>query len=155
MHKVSLTSDCWTSIQNIGYLCLTAHWIDDNWKLQKRTLSFVQVPDHKGEMVGKELIACLVDWGITRVFSNTVDNVASNAVALMTVKDYLEEQNHGLLLDGEMFHMRCCAYIMNLIVYDSLSELKNSIASIRNAMRYVRYSPERLKRFKKLAKKLT
>ncbi|XP_062105875.1 zinc finger BED domain-containing protein DAYSLEEPER-like [Humulus lupulus] len=29
-HRVSLTTDCWTSIQNISYLYLTAHWVDDN-----------------------------------------------------------------------------------------------------------------------------
>lgn len=62
--RLSLTTDCWTSIQNISYLCLTAHWIDANWKMQKRIISFVQVPSHKGDMVGKELINCLNDWGI-------------------------------------------------------------------------------------------
>jgi len=32
---ISLTSDCWTSNQTIGYICLTAHFIDFDWKLQK------------------------------------------------------------------------------------------------------------------------
>jgi BED zinc finger len=33
--RISLTSDCWTSNQTIGYMCLTAHYIDSDWKLQK------------------------------------------------------------------------------------------------------------------------
>ena len=35
--RVSLTTDCWTSIQRINYMCITAHFIDDNWKLHKKS----------------------------------------------------------------------------------------------------------------------
>ncbi|KAL5577836.1 hypothetical protein UlMin_019535 [Ulmus minor] len=99
-------------------------------------------------MVGKELIACLNDWGITKFFAITVDNASSNSVALVKVKEYLQEKRHGIVLNGEMFHMRCCAHIVNLIVCDGLKEMGDSIASIRNAVRYVRSSSARLKRFK-------
>jgi DMSO/TMAO reductase YedYZ heme-binding membrane subunit len=27
---VRLTSDCWTSIQNLNYMCITAHFIDSD-----------------------------------------------------------------------------------------------------------------------------
>lgn len=34
---VSLTTDLWTSeYQNIGYCCITCHYIDDDWKLRKK-----------------------------------------------------------------------------------------------------------------------
>lgn len=33
--RISLTCDCWTSNQNIRYMCLTAHYLDSNWILQK------------------------------------------------------------------------------------------------------------------------
>ena len=33
---VSLTTDTWSSVQNFNYMCLTAHWIDDDWVLQKK-----------------------------------------------------------------------------------------------------------------------
>lgn len=29
-HRVCLTTDTWTSIQNLNYMCLTTHWIDDD-----------------------------------------------------------------------------------------------------------------------------
>ena len=38
--RVCLTSDLWTSIATYGYLILTAHFIDKDWELQKRLLSF-------------------------------------------------------------------------------------------------------------------
>ncbi|RYQ85455.1 zinc finger BED domain-containing protein DAYSLEEPER-like [Arachis ipaensis] len=31
--RVCLTSDCWTSNQNLSYMSLTTHFVDDKWKL--------------------------------------------------------------------------------------------------------------------------
>ena len=31
-YRVSLTTDIWTSSQNIDYMVLTAHFVDINWK---------------------------------------------------------------------------------------------------------------------------
>ena len=48
-----LTSDLWTSISTDGYVSLTAHYVDLNWKLQKFFLNFcLMPPPHTG-------IACL------------------------------------------------------------------------------------------------
>ena len=40
--RLCLTTDTWTSIQNINYMSLTAHWIDNEWKLHKRILNSVK-----------------------------------------------------------------------------------------------------------------
>ncbi|KAL5558847.1 hypothetical protein UlMin_035058 [Ulmus minor] len=73
-------------------------------KHRKRILSFIQVPSHKGEILGKELIACLHDWGIDKVFCVTVDNASSNDVALKKLKSDLQEKKRGLVLDGEIWN---------------------------------------------------
>ncbi|KAM3323376.1 hypothetical protein P3S67_004527 [Capsicum chacoense] len=46
--KVCPTIDTWTSIQKINYMCLTAHFIDTNWKLHKRVINFCPISSHKG-----------------------------------------------------------------------------------------------------------
>jgi hypothetical protein len=38
--RISLTSDLWSSLTMDGYICLTAHYVDTNWILQKRVLNF-------------------------------------------------------------------------------------------------------------------
>lgn len=39
--RVALTTDCWTSIHNLNYLTLTAHFIDAEWKYQKKDYLFL------------------------------------------------------------------------------------------------------------------
>ena len=76
--RVCLTTYTWTSIQNLNYMCLTAHFIDDDWKLQKRIINFCQVEDHKGDTLGKKIEMCLLEWNIDSIFTLTVDNASSN-----------------------------------------------------------------------------
>ncbi|KAG2685331.1 hypothetical protein I3760_10G120700 [Carya illinoinensis] len=141
--RVSLTTDTWTSIQNLNYMCLTAHFIDSNWKLHKRILNFCMIPNHKGETIGKCVDSCLQDWGIKKIFTVTVDNASSNDVAI----EYLRK------FEGKYIHIRCCAHIMNLIVNDGLRDCDDSITRVRNAVRYVRSSPARMEKFKKCIEK--
>ena len=35
-----LTTDMWTSIQNLNYLCLMAYYIDSDWTYHKKILNF-------------------------------------------------------------------------------------------------------------------
>lgn len=37
---ICITSDTWTSLQKFSYMVITAHWIDDDWKLQKKNFEF-------------------------------------------------------------------------------------------------------------------
>ena len=38
--RISLTPDLWTSLTTNGYICVTTHYVDANWVLQKRVLNF-------------------------------------------------------------------------------------------------------------------
>ena len=42
--RVCLTSDLWTASTNEGYMCLTAHFVDEDWKLNNKVLSFCHMP---------------------------------------------------------------------------------------------------------------
>uniref|UniRef100_A0A803N254 BED-type domain-containing protein n=1 Tax=Chenopodium quinoa TaxID=63459 RepID=A0A803N254_CHEQI len=82
--RVCLTTDTWTSGQNLSYMCLTAHFIDDNWKLHKRIINFCPVAGHSGELIGKSVEKCLLEWNVKRVLTVTVDNASSNDLAINT-----------------------------------------------------------------------
>ncbi|KAL4312242.1 hypothetical protein GQ457_01G026780 [Hibiscus cannabinus] len=43
--RIAITTDVWTADhQNRGYMAVTAHYIDDEWTLQKRIIRFEYVP---------------------------------------------------------------------------------------------------------------
>ncbi|KAF2316921.1 hypothetical protein GH714_042262 [Hevea brasiliensis] len=44
--------------------------------------------------------------------------------------------------------MRCMAHIINLVVMDGLKVVRESVMKVRDAVRYIRSSPARLKKFK-------
>uniref|UniRef100_A0A8I6YPD9 Uncharacterized protein n=1 Tax=Hordeum vulgare subsp. vulgare TaxID=112509 RepID=A0A8I6YPD9_HORVV len=39
--SISLTTGLWTSNQTLSYMCVVAHYIDDNWKMQTHVLGFL------------------------------------------------------------------------------------------------------------------
>ncbi|XP_025681395.1 zinc finger BED domain-containing protein RICESLEEPER 1-like [Arachis hypogaea] len=145
--RVCLTTDCWTSTQNYNYMSLMAHFVDDEWKLQKRIINFCHIENHKGDTVGREIEKCLREWGIEKVFTITVDNSSSNDGAITYLQRKLGARG-GLVCGGKYMQVRCCAHVLNLIVNEGIKEQQTSIESIRNAVRYVRSSPQRTKKFK-------
>ncbi|KAH9768773.1 BED-type domain-containing protein [Citrus sinensis] len=154
--RVSLTTDLWTSIQNMSYMVITAHFIDSDWCLNIRIISFSVIEDHRGKTIGKKIVACLQDWGIERLFAITVDNASTNDVAVNYVTMQLLgwRNDDAIVLAGQYMHVRCCAHILNLIVVSGLNELHASVAAIRNAVKYVRSSTTRLQAFKQCAQQV-
>lgn len=148
--RVSLTTDTWTSVQNINYMVVTAHFMDNDWKLHKRIISFTKITSHVGLELGKSLEACLRVWGIENVLCITVDNDSSNEPAIEHVRKRLNDMNE-VILNGKFIHMRCTCHIINLIVKDGLKELYSSIEAIRNCVKYIHSSPSRLEKFRAYA----
>lgn len=147
--RVSLTTDIWTSpTTSYSYMVITGHWIDTNWEIQKRNLSFKFITDHRGATIAGQLLDCIDDWGIKKIFTVIVDNAKNNDKALEGFTDALRLRGvESLVRDGEFLHMRCCAHILNLIVGDGMKKSKSTIVAIRNAVKYVRSSSTRLKSF--------
>jgi hypothetical protein len=91
----------------------------------------------------------LADWDIKRkLFTITLENAANNTGAVNT---FLETQDHGLLLDGAHFHIRCCAHILNLVVQDGTTHMRDVIEKIRDLFRHVNSSGGRIQAFNTLA----
>ncbi|KAK2363222.1 hypothetical protein QL285_088226 [Trifolium repens] len=125
VHKICLTTDLWKSqTQKIEYMVLTGHFIDVDWVLQKRILSFVHVPPPRcGVDIADAIFKCLKEWGIeNKIFSVSVDNAAYNDRCLKELQ-VLFSKHPNLVLDGKLFHVRCCAHILNLLVQDGIERI--------------------------------
>jgi len=63
--RVSLTMDMWTSNQTLGYMCVTCHFLDANWKMHKRIMKFsvVKTP-HTGVALFNVILKAIQEWNI-------------------------------------------------------------------------------------------
>ena len=148
--RVCLTTDGWTSQTQDCYMTVTAHFIDPEWNLHKKIISFFLVKGHKGDDIGKAIEQCLMEWGINKVMTITVDNASANDGGVGYIRKKIIKTGNSIA-EGKYFHMRCAAHIINLIVTDGLKELDESVKRVRAAVRYIRHGPSRITRFKELA----
>ncbi|KAL7603379.1 hypothetical protein Lser_V15G14672 [Lactuca serriola] len=129
---------------------------DSYFKLHKNILSFVDVPPpYSGVCIYDSLFKCLKEWNIeTKVATLTVDNARTNDVVAKKLRENLNLQEK-LVLSGTLFHVRCCAHILNLLVQDGLAEIEPIIHNVRESVKHVNASPGRLHIFSELAKQLS
>ena len=65
--------DAWTSPGVQGYMGITAHWIDRDWRLRAELIEFMVVQgSHTGENFAKILVKSLEELGITNKVSLTL-----------------------------------------------------------------------------------
>ena len=118
-------------------MCLTTHWIDEDWNLNKKIINLCQVSNHKGETIGQVIKSCLLEWGIDNILRVTVNNASLNNLIIK----YLKRVTSGWatnILSNDFMHVRYCAHIVNLIVYTGLKDIEDSVVKIRNVVRFVR-----------------
>ena len=78
---VSPTTSACTSIQNVNYMYVIAHYIDEAFRLRKKIFNFF-IANHKGETIGITLENCLKEWGIEKLCCVIVDNASANNVVI-------------------------------------------------------------------------
>lgn len=110
-----ITTDTWTSVQQLSYMCVAPHFFDNDWMLHKKIINFCTITSHKGDDLGKELDACLREWRIARVVAITVDNASSSETSMNYLKLKLTSRGCSLV-KGKYLHMRYGAHVLNLIV---------------------------------------
>ncbi|XP_011078002.1 zinc finger BED domain-containing protein RICESLEEPER 1-like [Sesamum indicum] len=89
------------------------------------------------EEVSRDVEKCLLEWGIDRIFTITVNNASSNDGAMVYLKKKLENLGQNIL-GGKYVHMRCIAHIINLVVQDGLKgkDEHEAISRIRGPVRW-------------------
>ncbi|XP_022014291.1 zinc finger BED domain-containing protein RICESLEEPER 2-like [Helianthus annuus] len=138
VNRVSITTDMWTSVQNIHYMVVTCHFVDSDFDIHKCILSFVDVPPpYSGVHMYDCLFKCLKDWNIEmKVATLTVDNAKTNDMVARKLMDNLNLQKNFLLMEN------------------GLSEIQDIIHNVRESVKHVGASPGRLHLFSELTKQL-
>ncbi|CAI0409281.1 unnamed protein product [Linum tenue] len=141
--RINLAVEKWSCPDNNQYLCLTAQFIDEIWKLQKKVLNFVTLETSQTEdMLSEVIIKCLLEWGIEcKLFAMTFDDCSIDDHIIVRIKNRISE-TRPLLSNGRLFDIRSAAHVVNLMVQDAIEALGEVNQKIRESVRYVKSSRE-------------
>jgi hypothetical protein len=149
--RFSLTADIWTCNHITSYICVTCHYIDANWKVQKKIIRFswIKTP-HDGFNIYSVMLKTIRFYNIEdKLCSITLDNASVNKSMMDFLQGHLVKM-HMLHSSGDIFHVRCAAHVINLIVKDGLQQIDGVIENIRDSVKYIKGSPSRNEKFEEI-----
>ncbi|KAG6591773.1 Zinc finger BED domain-containing protein RICESLEEPER 1, partial [Cucurbita argyrosperma subsp. sororia] len=150
--RINVSVEMWSSPENMDYLCLTAHYIDEDWKLQKKLLNFITLDSsHTDDMLSDVIIKCLMDWDIDcKLFSLTFDDFSTNDEIIRRINEHISKKR-PLLSNGRLFDVCSAAHTMNAIAEDVIEALREITQKIRASFKYIRSSQVIQGRFNEMA----
>lgn len=106
---ISLTTDCWTSVNNESFMGVTIHFLDKDFKMQTMLLECAVFDiSHTSINLSEKLKEITDEWGIEKKIMLAVSDNASN------IKNAIKNE-----LGWRYF--ACFSHTLNLIVRDALS----------------------------------
>ncbi|KAE8687097.1 Zinc finger BED domain-containing protein RICESLEEPER 1 [Hibiscus syriacus] len=145
--RVCLTLDMWTSKQTLGYVFITGHFIDFEWKLQRRVLNFIMEPyPDSDSALCHAVAACLSDWSLEgKLFSLTFNHPTREA-GLENLRPLLCTKN-PLILNGQLLIGNCIARTLSSMAKDVLGAGQEIIKKIRDSVKYMKTSESHEEKF--------
>ena len=128
--KILLITDGWSSVIMKGYLCITAHWLED-WTPHLVILKFVYFPSpHTGSATADLIFGALQKFGIlSKVMCITTNNGSNIILGCETLKEKINSMpGCGVRKD---FHLWCIAHVFHIVIKDGLADVKSEIEKIR------------------------
>jgi len=137
----------------LGYIGVTAHYIDEEFELHKKIIAFKQISfPHNSFAVQDGITACLTEWDLVdRVFTVTLDNASVNNRAIRDLRAALGAQ---MFFKGEHIHVRCAAHVLNIMVQAGLQVIPNAVGRVRDIIKVVTSTPSRLQTFNSIVQAL-
>ncbi|XP_039044192.1 zinc finger BED domain-containing protein DAYSLEEPER-like [Hibiscus syriacus] len=145
--RFCLTLDMWSSNQTLGYVFITGHFVDMEWKLHRRVFNVIMEPyPDSHSALSHAVAACLSDWSLEgKLFSLTFDHPLSEA-GLENLRPLLCVKN-PLILNGQLLIGNCIAHIISSMAKDVLGAGQGIIKKIRDSVKYVKMSESHEEKF--------
>ncbi|MBA0642838.1 hypothetical protein Goklo_027177 [Gossypium klotzschianum] len=82
-----------------------------------------------------------------------MENAFYNDAVVTMSKDSLSFHKK-LPLNGKLFHVRCCAHILSLLVHDGHSKIEDVIDNVRESVKHIKASTVHLTMFSDIVKQI-
>ncbi|KAI0524026.1 hypothetical protein KFK09_003390 [Dendrobium nobile] len=125
--KVSITLDFFTSHEELNFMFIYCHWIDENWSLHKVLLDLRHIPyPSTGSEIYHAIVEILRMYNLEKkVLSCTIDNSQQTFNACHSLKEELESRKVPFCF------IPCAAHALNQIIEDGLRSPKPILSKIR------------------------
>ncbi|GAA0171204.1 hypothetical protein LIER_25294 [Lithospermum erythrorhizon] len=152
--RICLTLDLWTSCRSFGYVFLTGHFVDSDWKVQSKILNVVMEPFPDSDTAfSRAVAACVSDWSLEgKLFSVTVNQPLSDA-SVENLRALLSLKN-PLILNGQLLVGNCLALTLGKIAQDAFSSVSGTVKKVRDSVKYVKTSESHEDKFLELKQQL-
>lgn len=127
-------------------MAVTAHWIDEDWKLRKILLDFPRFPSPHTSSATFELFwGVIEEWEISsKIHAITIDNVSDFIGAVSKVHAFLLEKGDCKTLSGVSgLQIRCTAYVINLSVKECFMALSIELSNLRSLISTIHHSTKK------------
>lgn len=152
--RFCLTLDMWTSNQSVGFVFITGHFIDSDWKLQRRLLNVVMEPYPDSDTAfGHAVAVCLHDWSLENKLFSVIYNQPLSEAAVENIRPLISIKN-PLILNGQLCLGNCIARTFSSIAKDVLGTGGDVVKKIRESVKYVKTSESHEEKFLELKQQL-
>ncbi|XP_010520572.1 PREDICTED: zinc finger BED domain-containing protein DAYSLEEPER-like [Tarenaya hassleriana] len=138
--RFGLTLDIWTSKQTLAYVFVTGHFIDGDWKLQKKLLNVVVEPFPESDAaLSRAVASCIANWNLDgKMFSVTSNHPASKE-AIENLRILLSAKNPNIF-NGQLLIGNCIARLFSNLAKDVFLKGADVIEKIRDSVKHVKTS---------------
>ncbi|XP_047518984.1 E3 SUMO-protein ligase ZBED1-like [Pieris napi] len=124
---VCLTTDGWTSMNNVSFISLTAHFIDEKTQLQSVLLGCTEFHERKTkENLLNFLQTEVLKWGLSNKITAVITDNAANILAAVRSTTWR--------------HFSCFAHDINLVVFHSLTTIQDELEKVKAIVQYFKHS---------------
>lgn len=138
---ICLTTDSWTSINNVSFIAITAHYLDSNGDLKSYLLDCFPFNErHTATNLCSNLKQKIEEWKIQNKVIAIVSDNAANIVAAIR--------------GGGWRHIGCFAHSINLVVQASLSSLNSVLSKVKAIVEFFKRSSSGLAKLKEIQQQM-
>lgn len=125
--QISLSLDCWTSPNQIAFLGVIAHFVDEKWELQNIMLDLIPIEgvSHTGVNLATALGQLLDEFHLWKKLNSITSDNASNMGTLFSELEKLA-RGKGVKFSASNNRVRCLAHVINLACQEALKILDKS-----------------------------
>ncbi|CAM0951239.1 unnamed protein product [Alopecurus aequalis] len=145
--RVCLSAYVWHYDLRSAFLCLSVHYIDDEWEKQKNIIKFEPVdPSRNAKELSQSILYAIEDWDLCdKIFGITLgdtfmdDSVASDVTARLPKCNLrLANQSVSTSVNRSLFAIRYATHLVNQVIQVGKDELEKVMDKSTKCSKYTK-----------------